>query len=70
MRKVGRGRLTAIDLLPQACDQIIAEAAEALNGREKTQKAIYDEFKAALKALKKETGLNFSIPSFSSFNRY
>ncbi|WP_375637063.1 phage protein Gp27 family protein [Bartonella sp. AP152HLJHH] len=70
MRKVGRGRLTAIDLLPQACDQIIAAAAEALNGREKTQKAIYDEFKAALKALKKEMGLSFSIPSFSSFNRY
>ncbi len=70
MRKVGRGRLTAIDLLPQACDQIIAEAAEALNGREKTQKAIYDEFKTALKALRKETGLSFSIPSFSSFNRY
>ncbi len=55
MRKGGRGRLTAIDLLPRgACDQIIAAAAEALNGREKTQMAIYGEFKAALKALKKK----------------
>jgi hypothetical protein len=66
----GRGRLTAIDQLPEECDAVVSWAAQALADRERTQVEIYGEFKQKLIALQGEQGLDFDIPSFSAFNRY
>jgi hypothetical protein len=68
----GRGRLSAIELLPPEADQIIAWAAEALRDRERTQTDIYEEFYTRLEALQREHRgeLEFAIPSRSAFNRY
>lgn len=68
----GRGRLTAIEQLPPECDDIIAWAADALRDREQTQKDIYEEFFSRLQQLQAEHRgeLEFTIPSFSAFNRY
>lgn len=66
----GRGRLTAIDQLPEECDGIVSWAAQSLADRERTQVDIYSEFKQQLIALQGEQGLAFDIPSFSAFNRY
>lgn len=72
MARKGRGRLSGIELLPAAADAIIAEAADALRDRDRTQLEIYQEFHAKLDALKREHRgeLEFDIPSFSAFNRY
>lgn len=72
MARKGRGRLSGIELLPAAADAIIAEAADALRDRDRTQLEIYQEFYAKLEALKREHRgeLEFDIPSFSAFNRY
>ena len=70
MARKGRGRLSAIDLLPEECSEVISWAAEQLAGRDRTQLDIYAEFKEKLIALQGETGLGFNIPSFSAFNRY
>jgi len=66
----GRGRLSAIDLLPEECSEIISWAADQLAARDRTQVDIYAEFKQKLIGLQGETGLGFDIPSFSAFNRY
>lgn len=66
----GRGRLTAIDLLPDECSEAIAWASEQLAARELTQEAIYAEFRTRLIAVQGEFGVDFDIPSRSSFNRY
>lgn len=66
----GRGRLTAIDLLPEECEEVITWAAGELAARERTQVDIYGEFKRKLIAVQGETGASFDIPSFSAFNRY
>lgn len=68
----GRGRLSAIEQLPPECDQIIAWAANALRGRERTQKQIYEEFHLKLERLQTDFHgeLEFKIPSNSAFNRY
>ena len=66
----GRGRLTAIDRLPEECDAIVSWAAQALADRDHTQVEIYGEFKTRLISLQGETGLGFDIPSSSAFNRY
>ncbi|RUS64884.1 DUF3486 family protein [Pseudorhodobacter sp. E13] len=68
----GRGRLSSFDVLPPECEGIVTEAALALAAREKTQTEIYAEFVAACEALMKEHRgeLEFSIPAFSSFNRF
>ncbi|MFC3074679.1 DUF3486 family protein [Shinella pollutisoli] len=66
----GRGRLTAIDMLPDECDDIVAWAQQELAGRERSQVDIYGDFKEKLIALQGEQGLAFDIPSFSAFNRY
>ncbi|WP_160009798.1 phage protein Gp27 family protein [Rhizobium sp. 18055] len=66
----GRGRLTAIDQLPEECDAVVSWAAQALADRERTQVEIYGEFKQQLIALQGEQGIAFDIPSFSAFNRY
>jgi hypothetical protein len=70
MAAKGRGRLTAIDLLPEECEPVIAWAAQELADRSRTQLEIYGEFKEKLIALQGELGLGFDIPSFSAFNRH
>lgn len=66
----GRGRLSAIDLLPEECEPVITWAAQELTTRDRTQVEIYSEFKSKLIALQGEQGIDFDIPSFSAFNRY
>lgn len=68
----GRGRLSSIERLPPECDGLIAWAASELADREKTQTEIYAEFVTRCEALMREHRgeLEFTIPSFSSFNRY
>lgn len=69
---MGRGRLSGIELLPEECAPIVAWAAEELQKRERTQTEIYDEFYGKMYALHQEYRgeLDFTIPSFSAFNRY
>ncbi|MEM1284937.1 MAG: DUF3486 family protein [Pseudomonadota bacterium] len=71
-KSTGRGRLSSIDQLPDACTPIIAWASEELRRRDRTQTEIYEEFYQKLDAIRAEHRgeLEFSIPSFSSFNRY
>jgi hypothetical protein len=66
----GRDRLSAIDLLPEECSDIIAWADQQLANRDRTQLDIYAEWKEKLIALQGETGIGFDIPSFAAFNRY
>jgi len=66
----GRGKLSAIDLLPDECEPIVNWAAHELANRDRTQLEIFAEFKTKLIALQGELGLAFDIPSFSAFNRY
>ncbi|MBN8290572.1 DUF3486 family protein [Rhodobacter sp. NTK016B] len=68
----GRGRLSSFDLMPPEADGIIAWAAQELSDRERTQTDIYAEFVTRCEALMREHRgeLEFSIPAFSSFNRY
>ncbi|MGO4558311.1 DUF3486 family protein [Mesorhizobium sp. 2RAF21] len=68
----GRGRLSGIEQLPPEADQIVADAAQALQDRERTQIDIYEEFFNALNKLKRDHRgeLEFAVPSFSAFNRY
>ena len=67
-----RGHLSGIERLPEECGPAIAAAAAALQDRARTQKEIHDEFVAELERLKEEHHgeLEFTIPSFSAFNRY
>lgn len=68
----GRGRLSSLELLPKEADAIVAWAAGELADRERTQNAIYAEFVTRCEALMKEHRgeIEFSIPAFSSFNRF
>nr|WP_320202456.1 DUF3486 family protein [Agrobacterium rosae]MDX8301476.1 DUF3486 family protein [Agrobacterium rosae] len=68
----GRGRLSGIEMLPEACGDAVAWAASELQNRERTQTDIYEEFVGKLEAIDREYRgeLEFSIPSFSAFNRY
>lgn len=68
----GRGRLSSIELMPSECDGIIAWAAGELSNRERTQIDIYAEFVDKCEAVMAEHHgeLEFTIPAFSSFNRY
>jgi hypothetical protein len=72
MAQKGRGQLSAIERLPKECQPIITWAATALQDRERTQTEIYQEFFAKMQALQAEHRgeLEFTIPSFSAFNRY
>ncbi|KQR75761.1 DUF3486 family protein [Rhizobium sp. Leaf341] len=67
-----RSRLSGIELLPEECAPIVAKAAAELQDRDRTQIDIYQDFFAALEGLKREHRgeLEFTIPSFSAFNRY
>lgn len=68
----GRGRLSAIEQLPEACAPVIAWASDELRNRDRTQLEIYEEFYQKLEEVRKEHRgeLEFAIPSFSSFNRH
>jgi hypothetical protein len=68
----GRGRLSGIELLPSEASPVIAWAANELRGRDRTQTEIYEEFVQKLEALHREHRgeLDFTIPSFSAFNRH
>jgi hypothetical protein len=68
----GRGRLSGIELLPEACSPIIDWAAAELQARDRPQVEIYSEFVARLEQLDREYRgeLDLAIPSFSAFNRY
>lgn len=68
----GRGRLSGIELLPEECSPIIGWAAEELRDRDRTQTDIYVEFVKKLEELKAEYHgeLEFTVPSFSAFNRH
>lgn len=72
MARKGRGLLSAIERLPDECGPIITWAATELQNRERTQTEIYQEFFAKMQALQAEHKgeLEFTIPSFSAFNRY
>ncbi|WP_407026547.1 DUF3486 family protein [Agrobacterium rosae] len=72
MSMKGRGRLSGIEMLPEACGDAVAWAASELQNRERTQTDIYEEFVGKLEAIDREYRgeLEFSIPSFSAFNRY
>ncbi|CUX60196.1 DUF3486 family protein [Agrobacterium tumefaciens] len=65
-----RGRLSAIDLLPEECSDAISWASQELADRDRSQLDIYAEWKTKLIALQGEIGLDFDIPSFSAFNRF
>jgi Skp family chaperone for outer membrane proteins len=68
----GRGRLNGFEQLPADCDPLIAEAATALQDRERTQMEIYVQFFDGCQKLMAESHgeLRFDIPSKSAFNRY
>lgn len=68
----GRGRLSSIEQLPEPCSPHIVWASEELRRRERTQTEIYEEFYQRLEAVRAEYRgeLEFTIPSFSSFNRH
>lgn len=71
-KRAGRGRLSAIELLPSEATPIIAWANNELRDRDRTQLDIYQEFCAKLDELGREHRgeLDFAIPSFSAFNRH
>ncbi|MBX3580819.1 MAG: DUF3486 family protein [Rhizobiaceae bacterium] len=72
MARKGRGLLSAIERLPRECDPIIQWADAELRDRNRTQTEIYAEFFEKMQALQVEHRgeLEFSIPSFTAFNRY
>lgn len=70
--KRGRGRLSSIELMPEQCDGLIAWASQELASRNRPQTEIYEEFVEECHSILKEHRgeIEFTIPSFSSFNRY
>lgn len=68
----GRGRLSGIELLPEPCAHVIEWAAAELQARARSQIDIYADFVAKLQEVEREWRgeLDFTIPSFSAFNRY
>ena len=67
----GRGRLSSFNLLPPECDGLISWAAQELAKLARTQTDIYAEFVTKCEELMAEHRgeLEFTIPSFSAFNR-
>lgn len=72
MARKGRGRLSAIQLLPPECNQVVMWAAAELQEAGRTQVDIYKEFVSKLEELQRESRgeLEFKLPSLSMFNRY
>lgn len=68
----GRGRKSNIELLPKECSHVVAWAAGELQNSDRTQLDIYQEFVSKLEFEKRERRgeLEFTIPSFSAFNRH
>lgn len=68
----GRGRKSNIELLPKECSHVVAWAAGELQNSDRTQLDIYQEFVSRLEFEKRERRgeLEFTIPSFSAFNRH
>lgn len=61
----GRGRLSSIELLPPEAAHIVAEAAQALADRDRTQTEIYADFVSACEELMAEHRgeLEFGMPT-------
>lgn len=68
----GRGMLSSIELLPEACAPVVAWANEQLQDRDRTQVDIYQEFVTKLEELDRlyRGELDIKVPSFSAFNRH
>ena len=64
MSRIGRGRLSTIELLPPEADPIVAWAFQELKAREKFQKDIHEEFNQRL------ADIGEGPISKSSFNRH
>ncbi|MDB5658331.1 MAG: hypothetical protein JWS10_946 [Cypionkella sp.] len=69
---IGRGRLSSFQTMPTEAEGIVSWAAKELTTLERTQTDIYAEFVSKCEALMAEHRgeLEFTIPAFSSFNRY
>lgn len=65
-----RPRPTGVDLLPDACEGIVAWAAQELAKTGRAQTDIYKEFKGKLEALQRDLDISFDIPHYSSFTRH
>jgi 3-methyladenine DNA glycosylase/8-oxoguanine DNA glycosylase len=63
-RRAGRGRLSSIDLLPDAADPVVAWAFQELKERDRTQKEIHAEFNERL------AEIDLGPISLSAFNRH
>jgi hypothetical protein len=72
MARKGRGRLSGIEQLPEACAPAVLWAQAELQKRERTQTEIYADFIAKLQEIEREWRgeLDIKIPSFSAFNRF
>jgi hypothetical protein len=68
----GRGRLSSFQTMPKQADGIVAWAAKELSNLDRPQTEIYVEFVEKCESLMAEHRgeLEFTIPAFSSFNRY
>ncbi|MGR3484054.1 MAG: DUF3486 family protein [Paracoccaceae bacterium] len=64
MARRGRGRLSSIDLLPEAADEVVAWAFQELKERDRLQKDIHEEFNERLAAI------GCGPISASAFNRH
>lgn len=69
-RRAGRGRLSAIEQLPEEAEPIVAWAMQELRARKHTQVDICEEFNKRLSRLAADLGTGIEPISLSSFNRY
>ncbi|QPC44616.1 DUF3486 family protein [Kaustia mangrovi] len=69
-RHAGRGRLSAIEQLPEEAEPIVAWAMQELRARKHTQVDICEEFNKRLVGLAADMGTEIEPISLSSFNRY
>jgi hypothetical protein len=68
----GRGRLSSLQLLPRECSHVVQWAAAELQENARSQLDIYQEFVSKLEQIQREQRgeIEFTIPSYRSFNRY
>ena len=69
---MSRGRLTAMQMLPEPCQAVVVWASAELNKNDRPQTEIYSDFVSKLQGIQREHRgeLEFTIPSFSAFNRH
>ena len=69
---MSRGRLTAMQMLPEPCQEVVVWASAELNKNDRPQTEIYSDFVSKLEGIQREHRgeLEFTIPSFSAFNRH